>query len=225
MWLDRLAGQQVGTVSPQSNSRPISPLPRRTSSARGPYLTSQRTNSTPKGSSLSLVSSDSSSSLLASSRRVNGSGLRQSTTAAVDDHDAEEVLEALLGPPPDGTAVGDKPRSSITREDLNLEFDFGGRSLRELALDDGSTTDGESVYRAQSIEECMFAFLAFPHSYGRLLVLKLLSTKRRTRQGQVRGAAPVNPSLRRHPELRRDQPHELPKRPGHGVSRYRDTAG
>lgn len=158
MWLDRLAGQQAGAASPQSNSRPISPLPRRTSSSRGPYLTSQRTGGTPKGSSLSLVSTDSSSSLLASSRRINGSGLKHSTTAA-DGQDPEEVLVALLGPTPDGAASGEKARGSITEEDLDFDFDFGSLSLRGLALDD-SSPDGESVYRTQSIEECMLSTLA-----------------------------------------------------------------
>jgi hypothetical protein len=158
MWLDRLAGQQAGAASPQSNSRPISPLPHRTSSSRGPYLTSQRTGGTPKGSSLSLVSTDSASSLLASSRRVNGSGLKRSTTAA-DGQDPEEVLVALLGPTPDGAASGEKARGSITEEDIDFDFDFGGQSLRGLALDD-SSPDGESVYRTQSIEECMLSTLA-----------------------------------------------------------------
>lgn len=153
MWLDRLAGQQAGTASPQPNSRPMSPLPRRTSSSRGPYLTSQRAGNTPRGSSLSLVSNDSSSSLLSSSRRVNGSTLKQSTTAP-DGPDPEEVLGALLGSTPAGSTSGDRTKSSITRHDLDFNFDFGGLSLRELALDDRSS-DSASIYRTQTIEECM----------------------------------------------------------------------
>ncbi|KAK1766718.1 Sac2 family-domain-containing protein [Phialemonium atrogriseum] len=151
MWLDRLAGQQAGTASPQPNSRPMSPLPRRTSSSRGPYLTSQRAGNTPRGSSLSLVSNDSSSSLLSSSRRVNGSTLKQSTTAP-DGPDPEEVLGALLGSTPAGSISGDRTKSSITRHDLDFSFDFGGLSLRELALDDRSS-DSASIYRTQTIEE------------------------------------------------------------------------
>lgn len=155
MWLDRLAGQQAGAASPQSNSRPISPLPRRTSSARVPYLTSQRGGNTPRGSSISLVSNDSSSSLLASSRRVNGSSLKRSTTA-VDGPDPNEVLEALLGSVPDIPTSAEKSGTLITRDDLDLDFDFGGLSLRELAVDDRSS-DSTAVCRTQTVEECMLS--------------------------------------------------------------------
>ncbi|KAK0629774.1 hypothetical protein B0T17DRAFT_606919 [Bombardia bombarda] len=130
MWLDRLAGQHPGNhniaSSPQSNSRPISPhpLPRRTSS-RGPYLTSQRPGSTPRGSNLSLVSNDSSFSLLASSKRANGSSLKQSAT--VDD-----------APDPE--------------QDLDIDFDFGGLTLRELA-DGKSRPDDRNTHKPQTVED------------------------------------------------------------------------
>ncbi|KAK3944748.1 Sac2 family-domain-containing protein [Diplogelasinospora grovesii] len=136
MWLDRLAGQHPGTASPQSSSsRPISPLPRRTSSSRGPYLTSHN-QGTPRGSSLSLVSQDSTASLLASSKRANGTSLRQSTIAD-NAPDPEELLSKILGPLPDDSPPKEiTSAGSITDDDLDFDFDFGGLSLRELARGD-----------------------------------------------------------------------------------------
>ncbi|KAK1755779.1 Sac2 family-domain-containing protein [Echria macrotheca] len=154
MWLDRRPGALPGNATgapPSSSSRPISPLPRRTSSSRGPYLASQRPGTTPRGSSLSLASSDSSTSLLASSKRPNGSTLRQSTTVE-DAPDPEEVLSSILGPSPGGAGLGISQGSSITEEDLNLDFDFGDLSLRELANSDAGTQGGGAA-RSQTIED------------------------------------------------------------------------
>ncbi|KAH8912547.1 Vps52-domain-containing protein [Coniochaeta sp. PMI_546] len=140
MWLDRLAGHQSGSATPQANSRPISPLPRRTSSGRGPgpYLTSQasalRPSVTPRGSSLSLISNDSTSSFLASSRRPNGSGLKQSTTVAT------------------GIGPEEPHKVTISEDDLDFDFDFAGLSLRDLAQDD-TALDSGNVYRVQTAEE------------------------------------------------------------------------
>lgn len=158
MWLDRLAGHQSGSATPQSNSRPISPLPRRTSSARGPgpYLTSQasplRPGVTPRGSSLSLISNDSTSSFLASSRRPNGSTLKQSTAVA-EGPEPEEVLETLLGAKANGVAPEEPHKVTITQDDLDFDFDFDGLSLRDLAQD-YIVVDGDNVYRPQTVEEC-----------------------------------------------------------------------
>ncbi|KAK3352346.1 Sac2 family-domain-containing protein [Lasiosphaeria hispida] len=152
MWLDRRAGPHPGSPAGaphQSNSRPISPLPRRTSSSRGPYLTSQtQRQGTPKGSNLSLVSNDSSSSLLASSKRANGSALKHSTTLE-DAPDPEDVLAHILGPPP--RVASGAERRSITEDDLDLYFDFGGLALRELA--GGGNGEGEATYRPQTVDD------------------------------------------------------------------------
>ncbi|KAL1869985.1 hypothetical protein VTK73DRAFT_2879 [Phialemonium thermophilum] len=148
MWLDRFASQHSGGTSPQSNSRPISPLPRRTSGSRGPYLTS-KAGGTPKGSSLSLISSDSSSSLLTGPRKGQGSNLRQSTNAT-DGPDPEEVLASIIGAK---DPLEDKPEIRITIEDLGLDFDFGGLSLRALARGDNNRPSGEHAYKPQTVEE------------------------------------------------------------------------
>jgi len=144
MWLDRLGHTVAG--SPQAGSRPASPLPRRTSSTRSPYVTSQRSA---RGSSQSLVSNESTNSLLASARRPNGSTLKQTTT--IDDgKDAIVALEKLVGSQVENGSLEKYEGALITEDDLNLEFDFQGLSLRELVQ--RSTADG--VDKLQTAEEC-----------------------------------------------------------------------
>ncbi|EFQ27587.1 Vps52/Sac2 family protein [Colletotrichum graminicola] len=151
MWLDRLAAQSNPSTSTlsQPGSRPYSPLPRRTSST--PYVTSQRSGLTPRGSQLSLISNDSSSSLLAS-RRVNGSGLKQSQTT-YDGPDSVEILGQIL----ETTSITDSAASSttgiITQQDFELDFDFGGLSLRELASSNQAGTHETDSHRRQTAEE------------------------------------------------------------------------
>src|SRR6266699_7072555 len=146
MWLDRLAN--AGSSSPQPNSRTASPLPRRPAGPRGPYVTSQRSA---RGSSVSLVSNNSSSSLLASARKPNGSALKQSTIADDGGTEAVEVLNKLLGSASVGDAPEEKVDAPITEEDLGVEFDFGGLSLRALAQA-GVGQTGLDVYRSQTIK-------------------------------------------------------------------------
>ncbi|KAF4125288.1 vacuolar protein sorting-associated protein 52 [Geosmithia morbida] len=140
MWLDRLAGNQANNLSApppgsQPSSRPYSPLPRRVSNNLSPYATSQRPGGQQqqqprRTSSLSLATNDSTTSLLSSARKPVGSGLRQAETAP---HDAAnrslEILDRLLRTADDH----DAPRSTITDHDFQLDPDFGGLSLRELA--------------------------------------------------------------------------------------------
>ncbi|KAK9800122.1 putative Vacuolar protein sorting-associated protein 52 A [Seiridium cardinale] len=155
MWLDRLAGQPSGSPSSsQPGSRAYSPAPgRRTPSNLGPYLTSQRPGAAARSSSLlSLASNDSStSSLLGVSRRANGSTLKQSTTT-YSGPEPVDILNTLLG---EGTTDGDNQAAptAITQEDLELDFDFGGLSLTELALSEDAIEESAIVHRSQTIEE------------------------------------------------------------------------
>ncbi|KAF7560767.1 hypothetical protein G7046_g3378 [Stylonectria norvegica] len=155
MWLDRLAGGQPGisgSSTPQPASRPYSPLPRRTSSTLSPYVTSQRAGVSPRVSSLSLVSNDSSSSLLSSSRKPNGSGLKQAS--AVDPSaDSLLVLDKVLASVPSGDGHDAKRKSLITEEDLELDFDFGGLSLKELATSQTPEVATSSTRRPQTIDK------------------------------------------------------------------------
>ncbi|KAJ9131155.1 Vps52-domain-containing protein [Pleurostoma richardsiae] len=147
MWLDRLA--HTGTSTPPSGSRPISPLPRRTSSKNIPYVTSQRSA---RASSVSLVSSDSTTSLLASARRLNGSALKQSTTAD-DGKESLRVLEKLLGTSSQASAQQDgKGPNSVKPEDLNLDFIFDGRSLREVA-NEAADQASSRIHKPQTAQE------------------------------------------------------------------------
>ncbi|KAI1386158.1 Vps52-domain-containing protein [Hypoxylon trugodes] len=158
MWLDRLAGQSSSPSSSQPGSRSYSPAPRRTPSGLGPYITSQqRPGLTPRSSSLSLASTESSaSSFLASSRRANGSTLKESRTIYTGP-DPVEILNNLLGDDKQNATSTSKSAadsvSLISAEDLQLEFDFGGLSIRELALSEEQAIDGVSVHRPQAAEE------------------------------------------------------------------------
>ncbi|KAI0888686.1 Vps52-domain-containing protein [Annulohypoxylon maeteangense] len=160
MWLDRLAGQSTSPAPSQPGSRSYSPAPRRTTSGLGPYITSQQRPGlgiTPRSSSLSLASTESSaSSFLASSKRANGSTLKESRTIYAGP-DPVEILGTVLGD--DKQHAGSATKSvvesvsSISAEDLQLEFDFGGLSIKELALSEETAADGVGVYRPQAAEE------------------------------------------------------------------------
>lgn len=159
MWLDRLAVNQATSLSgsppPQPSSRPYSPLPRRVSSNLSPYVTSQRPAGQPRRtSSLSLATNDSTTSLLSSARKPPGSGLKQADVA-YDGPSSLEILEQLLGTP-DDTA----PHSSITDDDFQLDPDFGGLSLSELAKSEAPETQHVSAPRAPAQpQDCMLLLL------------------------------------------------------------------
>ncbi|KFA49489.1 hypothetical protein S40293_02864 [Stachybotrys chartarum IBT 40293] len=158
MWLDRLAGGQPtssGSSTPQPASRPYSPLPRRTSSNLGPYVTSQRGGQSPRASSLSLVSNDSSTSLLASSRRPNGSALKQSTTAEpyIDPNQSLKTLERLLQGLSDDAVHKNKETSSITEADLEVGADFDGLALKEFTTAQRPEPSTWTTRPSQSVEE------------------------------------------------------------------------
>lgn len=156
MWLDRLAtqGPSSRTISPLP-----SPLPRRTSSAQGAaYPIYQRPGLSKKNSSTSLASAGSSTSVLASSKRVNGSGLKHSTTVS-DGPDPEEVLAKIVGSRPDADGLRQEPDGEITEEDLDLEYEFGDLSLRDLAA--AGEKDRNMEPSPQSIQECMLEIFFF----------------------------------------------------------------
>ncbi|KAK7957133.1 Vps52/Sac2 family protein [Apiospora aurea] len=159
MWLDRLAAQATTPSTTPPGSRAYSPSPgRRTPSGLGPYVTSQqRPGLVARTSSFqslaSNVSNDSStSSLLAYSRKANGSALKQSTTA-YNGPDPVNVLQRLLGGEPETPATAKRAAESVTEDALDLDFDFGGLSLTELAHAEDYGEDGPGVHRTQTVEE------------------------------------------------------------------------
>lgn len=118
-------------------------------------MTSQRAGHSPRSSSLSLASNDSSTSLLPSSTKLNGSGLRHTSTL-YQGPSATEVLEKLLRSGGSDESEFTQKRSSVQEEDLSLEPDFGGLSLQELAKAEAHEENVtlSSPLRSQSGEEC-----------------------------------------------------------------------
>jgi vacuolar protein sorting-associated protein 52 len=155
MWLDRLAGGPAntsGSSTPQPASRPYSPLPRRTSSSLSPYVTSQRAGHSPRASSLSLVSNDSTTSLLSSSRRANGSNPRLNSTAEEVPKPAE-ILGKIFPVVPEG-----QQSLIVSEDDLAFDPDFGGLTLKELVDSDTAQDELAAALqpRSQAGEECWY---------------------------------------------------------------------
>ncbi|KAG6041668.1 hypothetical protein E4U41_002942 [Claviceps citrina] len=159
MWLDRLAGgpsSASGQSTPLPGSRSYSPLPRRTSSTLSPYVTSQRPGHSPRNSSLSLVSNDSPHSLLAQSRRTNGSAFRQSASTPNVNDSLETLGRILTSSKKAGANDGEGQKtisSSITEADLELDVDFGGLSLKEFALSQVPDDIESSPPQGQFVED------------------------------------------------------------------------
>ncbi|CAG7566564.1 unnamed protein product [Fusarium equiseti] len=151
MWLDRLAGGPATSPGPSTPQPGGRPYPKRTSSTLSPYVTSQRPGASPRGSSLSLASNDSSSSLLSSARRSNGSGLRQASTIETGP-DSLEVLETLLAGFSDASDQPEK-KTTIYQDDLDFEADFGGLSLKELATSQPPDTTISDNRKPKTTEE------------------------------------------------------------------------
>ncbi|KAI1028421.1 hypothetical protein LB503_002316 [Fusarium chuoi] len=151
MWLDRLAGGPATSPGPSTPQPGGRVYPKRTSSTLSPYVTSQRPGISPRGSSLSLVSNDSTTSLLSSSRRPNGSNLRQASTIDTGS-DSLEVLETLLAGFSSDREQADK-KTAINEDDINFEAVFGGLSLKELATSEPPDTITISNRKPKTAEE------------------------------------------------------------------------
>jgi hypothetical protein len=188
MWLDRLSGHSTPAATPSGSppppaNRSYSPAPRRSSNL-APASAAQRPGFNPRSSSLSLVSNESTASLLASSRKPNGSALKQAATV-VDTPDPLEALERIIGP--EATPDGQAKRSDVAADEFELELDFDGLTLREVADTKLFGSEGGNVYTAQSIEECMFCetnFCCILPCANQLLQLKGKRKNLRTFTGQ-----------------------------------------
>ncbi|KAK5018470.1 Vacuolar protein sorting-associated protein 52, partial [Cryomyces antarcticus] len=138
MWLDRFSGQSTPSTSPPpSHNRSYSPAPRR-SSHLAPSPLPHRPAVNPRGSSLSLASNASSSSIPTATRLPNGSSLKHQVSSSPPENVADplRVLESIIGAPrkkdlttrnsTDGSVSLAKPVEVV--EDI----DFGGLSLQEF---------------------------------------------------------------------------------------------
>ena len=159
MWFNQLSNSN-STPSPPASNRSYSPAaPRRPTGLAS--STAQRPSFQTRSSSLSLgsISNDSTTSLL--TRRPNGSALKQSATPP-NAADPLEVLEKLLGS--EGKELPDTKSGTngVHAEDdeQELELDFGGLTLQELALADIPTVDADPVYSTQTIEDCMYPHIS-----------------------------------------------------------------
>ncbi|KKA27077.1 hypothetical protein TD95_001142 [Thielaviopsis punctulata] len=144
MWLDRLASQANQSSSSLPASRPYNnnnnnsnnsnnntALPPRTSSAFSPYVTSQRSASTQqKGPALVTATNDSTVSLLSSARKQNGGTPKSTSPGAVSPEDLVDHLLEIKRDPADAMIPS---AHSITDDDLEIDFDFGGMSLSTFA--------------------------------------------------------------------------------------------
>jgi len=164
MWLDRLANS-TPSGSPPPTNRSYTSTPRRQTGLAS--NSAQRPPFSARSSTLSLGSSNDSTTSLLASRRLNGSALKQSTTIP-DGPNPLDVLEKLLG------LEGKK--SFDTRPGINgvhaggendFELDFEGLSLHELALGDSSPVQEDSVYNSQTIDECMYSQVSIPPNTDR----------------------------------------------------------
>jgi vacuolar protein sorting-associated protein 52 len=159
MWLDRLSGHSTPAGTPSASppppaNRSYSPAARRPSQL-GPATSAQRPGFNPRSSSLSLHSNDSTSSLLASSRRPNGSGLKQSVTVA-DAPDPLDVLEKLLGSErKEAITKLQVNGDNVIKDEFEFELDFEDLSLREF-VSRMSSSAKEHAYTPQTVEECRF---------------------------------------------------------------------
>lgn len=165
MWLDRLSGHSTSSNAPQSQSRSFSPLPRRLGHL-APSTAPKRPGLSPQSSTLSLISNDSTSSLLDGTKKTNGSGLRQSTTVT-DYPEPIEVLQRLLGAGGKGVDTASVSENGIDDFSLEEELEFSGLSLRELAELQDSESENIQSYVPQTVEECMY----FTNTLSNLLML------------------------------------------------------
>ncbi|PBP26165.1 Vps52/Sac2 family protein [Diplocarpon rosae] len=114
----------------------------------------QRPGFSPRSSSLSVHSNDSTTSLTPS-RRPNGSGLKKSVTVT-DATDPLSVLEKLLGSEVTECAQSYAPTMNDSRDvvvdEFESELDFDGLSLRQIVSTQSSHAD-EELSTSQTAEE------------------------------------------------------------------------
>jgi hypothetical protein len=158
MWLDRLSSNSTPSGSPPPPiNRSFSPASRRPSHL-GQTSAPQRPGFNPRSSSLSLISNDSTTSLLSSSKRNNGSTLKQSITVPTAT-DPLVVLGKLLGSKKSGQDASESSAVSgfaSTFEETDFDLDFGGLNLQQLVLEGTSDDDEKTLYNSQTADECMY---------------------------------------------------------------------
>ena len=165
MWKDRLSGRSTPSGLPP-RYRSQSPAPRASSHLAPSALYTQRPNLSSRSSSISLISNQSTSSLLLSTHLSNESALKHSSgdRPVVDVTNPLNTLERILSEPAEDS---DKriPATSIPKErsqikDLEIPSigDFGNLSLAAFADAERwkeAKTKHAHGHESTSLEECM----------------------------------------------------------------------
>lgn len=147
MWLDRLSGTSTPVPRPNASSTPqsrsYSPVPRKTSRLL-PQTGPQRPNFSPRSSSLSAVSNDSTTSLLGNSRKPTDSSSSNLRNTTLTYSDPIQVLDRLLDIDLGSSLVADKDEI-WDNDELLGDVDFAGLALHEFV-------QGDDVNKAQVSE-------------------------------------------------------------------------
>jgi vacuolar protein sorting-associated protein 52 len=138
MWLDRLSG--ISTPAPRPNtsstpqSRSYSPAPRR-SSRLLPQTGPQRPSFSPRSSSLSAVSNDSTASLLGNTRKPTDASSSNLKSTTLTYSDPIQVLDRLLDIDLE-SSLGANKDERWDRDELLGDVDFVGLTLHEFVQGD-----------------------------------------------------------------------------------------
>ncbi|EAL88119.2 hypothetical protein KXW98_007592 [Aspergillus fumigatus] len=160
MWLDRISGHSTPSCVPL-DSRSNSPAPRRSSSLLSPAPPNNRPSPNRQGSSLSvlLTPSDSTTSLPATARGVNGSVLKQGAARSrpSDVADPLEVLKDIIGKQKADVETNECLKASAPEaKPLHLveTIDFGDLSLEEFVSQVGEPRRATSAdVSAQTLQQ------------------------------------------------------------------------
>jgi hypothetical protein len=160
MWLDRISGHSTPSGVP-FDSRSNSPAPRRSSSLLSPAPPNNRPSQNRQGSSLSvlLTPSDSTTSLPATARGVNGSVLKQGAARSrpSDVADPLEVLKDIIGKQKGDIETNECLKTSAPEaKPLHLveSIDFGDLSLEEFVSQVGEPRRATSTdVSAQTLQQ------------------------------------------------------------------------
>lgn len=176
MWLDRLSGTSTPAPRPNASSTPqsrsYSPAPRR-SSRLLPQAGPQRPNFSPRSSSLSAVSNDSTTSLLGNSRKPTdsfGSNLKSTTLTYSDPI---QVLDKLLDIDLKSSLGADKDEI-WDNDELIGDVDFTGLTLHEFV--GGDQVNDSQVSNPPEATNCWYS--AIDHiALSADQILQMRSTK------------------------------------------------
>lgn len=176
MWLDRLSGTSTPAPRPNASSTPqsrsYSPAPRRTSRLL-PQAGPQRPNFSPRSSSLSAVSNDSTTSLLGNSRKPTDSSGSNLKNATLTYSDPIQVLDKLLDIDLGSSLGADNAEIWDNGESLG-DVDFTGLALQEFV--GGDQVNDSQVSDPPTAANCWYSAINYM-ALSADQVLQMRSTK------------------------------------------------